>query len=158
MLNWTCKNTVLQFNGKYYTQLDGVAMGSPIAPLMADVFMNWLVDNVSKIGCSPQILRRYVDDIFCAFDSKDEMDKFFQNLNKVHSSLSFLKEVEADGQLTYLDVLLTKNEKGIETTIYRKITHQDCTTNGKACRQYNTKKVPYKACYIVPTKFAAHTN
>ena len=56
MLNWTCKNTVLQFNGKYYTQLDGVAMGSPIAPLMADVLMNWLVDNVSKIGCSPQIL------------------------------------------------------------------------------------------------------
>jgi len=30
--------------------------------------------------------------------------------------------VEADGQLTYLDVLLTKNEEGIETTIYRKNT------------------------------------
>jgi len=41
MLNWTCKNTVLQFNEKYYTQVDGVAMGSMIAPLMADVFMNW---------------------------------------------------------------------------------------------------------------------
>jgi len=101
MLIWSCKNTVLQFNGKYYTQLDGVAMGSPIAPLMADVFMNWLVDNVSEIGCSPHILCRYVDDIFCAFDSKDEMDKFFHNLNKVHSSISVSKEVEADGQLTY---------------------------------------------------------
>jgi len=41
MLNWTFKNTVLQFNEKYYTQLDRVTMGSPIAPLMADVFMNW---------------------------------------------------------------------------------------------------------------------
>jgi len=40
ILNWTCKNTVLQFNEKYYTQVDGVAMGSSIAPLMADVFMN----------------------------------------------------------------------------------------------------------------------
>jgi len=38
MLNSTCKNTVLQFNEKYYTQVDGVAMGSPIAPLTADVF------------------------------------------------------------------------------------------------------------------------
>ena len=75
------------------------------------VFMNWLIDNVSKIGCSPHILCRYMDDIFCAFDSKDEMDKFFQNLHKVHSSVSFSKEVEADGQLTYLDVLLTKNER-----------------------------------------------
>ena len=46
MLNWTCKNTVLQFNEKYYTKVDGVAMCSPIAPWMADVFMNWLIDNV----------------------------------------------------------------------------------------------------------------
>jgi len=98
-------------------------MGSPTAPLVADVFMNWLVDNLSKIGCSPHIICRYVDDIFCAFDSKDEMDKFFPNLNKVHSSVSFSKELEADGQLTYLDVLLTKNKNGIETTIYRKNTH-----------------------------------
>jgi len=96
-------------------------------------------------------------DIFCAFDSKDEMDKFFHNLNKVHSSVSFSKEVEADRQLAYLDVLLIKNEKGIETTIYRKNTHAGLS-NGKACRQYNIKKVPYKACYTVPTKFAAHTN
>jgi len=51
------------------------------------------------------------------------MDKFFQNLNKLYSSVSFSKEVEADGHLTYLDVLLTKNEKRIETTIYRKNTH-----------------------------------
>jgi len=64
-------------NGKYYTQADGVAMGSPIAPLMADAFMNWLVDNISKIGCSPRILCRYVHDIFCTFDSKDKMDQFF---------------------------------------------------------------------------------
>jgi len=35
---------------KYYTQVDGVAMDSPIAPLMADVFMNWLIHNVNEIG------------------------------------------------------------------------------------------------------------
>ena len=54
MLNWTCTNIVLQFNEKYYTQVDGVAIGSPIAPLMADVFMNWLIDNINEIGCSPK--------------------------------------------------------------------------------------------------------
>ena len=64
MLNCTCKNTVLQFNEKYCTQVDGVATGSPIAPLMSDVFMNWLLDNVNKIGCPPRIVCRYADDIF----------------------------------------------------------------------------------------------
>jgi len=77
MFDWTCKNTVLQFNEKYYTQVYGVAMGSPIAPLMADVFMNWLIDNVNKIGCSPQVISRYVDDIFCTFDSKEKIYQFF---------------------------------------------------------------------------------
>ena len=86
MIVWADAN-----HGKYYTQLDGVAMGSPIAPLMADVFMNWLVDNVSKIGCSPHILCLYVDDIFCAFDSRDEMDKFFHNLNNTWKLYLFLE-------------------------------------------------------------------
>jgi len=117
-----------------------------------------IAESILPNGCSLHILCRYVDNIFCAFDSKDEMDKFFHNLNKVHSSVGFSKEVEADGQLTYLDVLLTKNEKGIETTIYRKILIQDCKTNRKACRQYNKKSAMQSSCYIVSTKFAAHTN
>jgi len=123
MLNWTCKNTVQQFNEKYYTQVDGVAVGSPIAPLMTDVSINWLIDNACKIGCSPQIICRYVDDIFCTFDSKEKIDQFFYNSNKVHLNVSFSKEVEADRQLAYLDVLLTKTETGIESTTYRKNTH-----------------------------------
>jgi len=50
------------------------------------------------------------------------MDLFY-NLNKVHSNVSFSKEVEADGQLAYLDVLLTKPEARIESTNCRKNTH-----------------------------------
>ena len=61
--------------------------------------------------------------IFCTFDSKEKIDQFFYNLNKVHSNVSFSKEVEADGQLAYLDVLLTKTETGLESTSYRKNTH-----------------------------------
>jgi len=35
-LKWICKSTTSQFNGKLYKQIDGVAMGSPIAPLLAE--------------------------------------------------------------------------------------------------------------------------
>jgi len=110
---------------------------------MADVFMNWLLDNVNKIGCSPHIIYRYVNAIFCTFDSKEKMDQFFYNLNKVHSNVSFSKDVEADGQLAYLDDLLTKTETGIEATRLPtgKTLIQDSTINGKACRHYNIKRV-----------------
>jgi len=87
---------------------------------MADVIMNWLIDNVDKIGCSPQIICSYVD-IFCTFDSKKK--RLFYNSNKVHSNVSLSKEVEADGQLAYLDALLTKTATRIESTTYRKNTN-----------------------------------
>jgi len=117
-------------------------MDSPFAPLMADVFMNWLIHNVNEIGWSPHIIFRYVDDIFCTFDSQ-EMDQFVYNLNKVHSNVSFPKEVEADGQLAYLYVLLTKTETTVELSRLptAKTLIQDCAINGKAFRQYNTKKM-----------------
>ena len=78
-----------------------------------------------------------------------------------------------------------KNEKGIEITIYRKNTHTGLYNKWESLSpiQYNKvlatsfpicctvlyeyweslspiqyNKVPYKAFYIVPTKFAAHTN
>ena len=76
----------------------------------------------------------------------------------MHSSVSFSKEVEADGQLTYLDVLLTKNEKEIETTVYKKNTHTGLYNKWESFSPIQYKKVPYKACYIVPTKFAAPNN
>jgi len=76
----------------------------------------------------------------------------------VPPDVSFSKEVEADGQLTYLDVLLTKNEKGIETTIYRKKTHVGLYNKRESLSPIQYKKVSYKVCYIVPTKSAAHTN
>jgi len=63
------------------------------------------------------------NDIFCTFDSKEQIDQFFDNLNKAHSNVSFSKEVEADGQLAYFDVILTKTETGIESTTYKKNSH-----------------------------------
>ena len=57
------------FNGKFYNQIDGVAMGSPLAPVLANIFMGfyeskWLNEyNLNKT----KFYLRYVDDILAAF-------------------------------------------------------------------------------------------
>ena len=57
------------FNGKFYNQIDRVAMGSPLAPVLAHIFMGfyeskWLHEcNLNK----PKLYLRYVDDILAAF-------------------------------------------------------------------------------------------
>ena len=60
------------FNGKFYNQIDGVALGSPLAPVLANTFMGfyeskWLNEyNLNK----PKCYLRYVDDILAAFDKE----------------------------------------------------------------------------------------
>ena len=60
------------FNGKFYNQIDEVAMGSPLAPVLTNIFMGfyeskWINEyNFNK----PKFHLRYVDDILAAFDKE----------------------------------------------------------------------------------------
>ena len=66
------------FNSKFYNQIDGVAMGSPLAPVLANIFMGfheskWLNEyNLNK----PKFYLRYVDDILAAFDNEQDSLNF----------------------------------------------------------------------------------
>ena len=72
------------FNSKFYNQIDGVAMGSPLALVLANIFMGfheskWLNEyNLNK----PKFYLRYVDDILAAFDNEQDSLNFLDFLNK----------------------------------------------------------------------------
>ena len=111
--------------------------------LIAESECRLIAESKLPNGCSLHILCRYVDNIFCACDSKDEMDKFFHNLNKVHASVGFSKEVEADGQLTYLDVLLTKKwERSWNNYLQKKYSYRTVQQMGKL-----VANTIYKKCH-----------
>ena len=72
LLNLATKESFFTFNNKFYIQVDGVAMGSPLGPILANIFLshheeNWL--NKCPIKFKPSFYRRYVDDIFLLFES-----------------------------------------------------------------------------------------
>ena len=66
------------FNSKFYNQIDGVVMGSPLAPVLANIFMGfheskWLNQyNLNK----PKFYLRYVDDILGVFNNKQDRLNF----------------------------------------------------------------------------------
>jgi len=44
----------------------GAAMGSPLSPLLANLFMEWLEKQViamALVECKPKLWKRYVDDV-----------------------------------------------------------------------------------------------
>ena len=110
------------FEGKFYGQIDGVAMGSPFGPVLAKLFMGyheqkWLQ---SFEECELVLYRRYVDDIICLFNSESDADKFFVFLNQRHSKIKFTIEKQTENQLSFLDLLITSNGNNFQTSVYRK--------------------------------------
>ena len=67
------------FNGKFYNQIDGVAMGSPLVLVLANIFMGfyeskWLNEyNLDK----PKLYLRYSDDILAAFEKERDSLTFY---------------------------------------------------------------------------------
>jgi hypothetical protein len=113
-----------QFNGKYYDQIDGVAMGSPLGPLFANVFMSNFerkhMNKLQELG-----LRhwwRYVDDIFASFNNKDQAEAVLQFLNQQHPNIRFTIEYESKNSLPFLDTLVVRRDSRYSTTVYRKKT------------------------------------
>ena len=62
LLSVATKGQLFQFNGALYEQTAGVAMGSPLGPLLANVFMSHIEENLERDGKLPSFYRRYVDD------------------------------------------------------------------------------------------------
>ena len=67
------------FDQKYYKDCDGVAMGSPLQPTLANVFMCHF-ENIWLENCptqfKPVVYRRYVDNTFLLFRSTEHVEKF----------------------------------------------------------------------------------
>ena len=110
------------FNNIMHQQIDGVAMGSPLGPSLANIFVGYYEALLFKRVNKLLMYYRYVDDTFAVFNDNDECNKFFFHLNSLHPSLRFTFETECNRTLPFLDVLVEKNDHEFVTAIYRKPT------------------------------------
>ena len=62
LLSVATKNQLFQFNGNLYEQVDGLAMGSPLGPLMANVFICSVEEKLACENKLPSFYKRCVDD------------------------------------------------------------------------------------------------
>ena len=132
LLTIAVKESSFIFNSSYYTQTDGVAMGSPLGPTLANAFMShheklWLEN--CPLSICPLYYKRYVDDIFVLFKSKDQLVSFKQYLNTCHPNIKFTSEEEEGGKMPFLDFSISRENGKFVTNVYRKPTFTGLYTN-----------------------------
>ena len=118
-------NNYFEFNGKFYRQKFGVAMGSPLSPVLANLFMeHYESELVPAIpGARPKLWLRYVDDVLVAWEDTSDFDKFLSSLNSLAPSIKFTVEWEEGGTIPFLDTKVFRCNSHFRFTVYRKPTH-----------------------------------
>ena len=97
-------------------------MGSPLGPILANIFVGSQERRLFDKFPKPFIYLRYVDDTFVSFRSSSDALAFLDILNQLHSSLTFTMEEENNGQSPFLDVLVERRDFSFLTSVYRKPT------------------------------------
>ena len=87
LLEFCLRNTYFSFQGRFYEQTEGAAMGSPISPIVANLFMEDLEVQAIKTSPSPPVSwKRYVDDTFTII-KKVNRSSFLDHLNSIHPNI-----------------------------------------------------------------------
>ena len=82
---------------EFYSQIDGVAMGSPWGPTLANVFLchhEKKCLNDCPNNFKPLFYKRYVDDILVLFKKSEHVQFFVNYMNSKHKSIPFSYETE----------------------------------------------------------------
>ena len=100
-LSYLCTKEVhFMFNDEIYIQSDGVAMGSPLGPLLANIFMTSLEEEViPKLTPYLYNWKRYVNDTH-AYVNSEKVDFILTKLNSYHPNIQFTFELEKKKQIT----------------------------------------------------------
>ena len=108
LMNIVFYNNCFQFNGNFYKQTHGIAMGTPCAWSTLDIFICDFMESAFKNfeGTKPVLYRQYRDDGFGIWnDSLDSFQSFFKFLNLLHPTIKFTYTI-GQNKLHYLDLAI----------------------------------------------------
>ncbi|XP_067668386.1 uncharacterized protein [Haliotis asinina] len=117
----SCSQTsYFTWQNNIYQQIHGLPMGSPLSPLITEIFMTIFEESaLSTSPFQPLCWYRKVDDTFTILDPNHNPAELLDHLNKQHARIQFTMEVEAQHKLPFLDVSLDNSSERIVPTVYR---------------------------------------
>ena len=123
LLEFSLTNTYFLFQGKYYEQVQGAAMGCPISPLIANLFMEEF--EVKALSTCPHPLSlwlRSVDDTSVIIKA-EHSQPLLHHINSQVPHIQFtVEQPTQQGSLPFLDTLPRQQHNSLQkTNPYRSI-------------------------------------
>ncbi|XP_060557357.1 uncharacterized protein LOC132717809 [Ruditapes philippinarum] len=147
------KNNAFYFDGKYYIQNKGTAMGTKVAPTYATLVLGYLektlYERISTIHGNDfsnyikMNWKRFLDDCFLIVWKNINTDDLLREINNLHPCIQFTMN-KSETSMPFLDVLVMKSGTHITTDIYSKPTDTYNYLNFKSCHPKHTKlNIPF---------------
>lgn len=143
LFRFVMNNCYFVFNRKFYHQIFGTPMGSPISPILAQIVMDHLLDTViPKLSFNFPFIYKYVDDIVCAIPEV-LIDETLTVFNSFNINIKFTVETEKDRSVPFLDTRLVRlDDNSIVLDWYQKPTasgrYINFHSNHPQNQKYNT--------------------
>lgn len=142
MIELTLTSGYFQYNNNYYKQIEGVAMGSPISSVIAQIVMEQLeTQTINKLDNKISLYKRYVDDCILAISPKDK-NVILNTFNSFHPKLQFTIELENKNQIDFLDMTLIRQFNTILTKWHTKQSSTDRHLNYQS-EHHITQKISH---------------
>ncbi|KAK2814198.1 hypothetical protein Q5P01_000712 [Channa striata] len=105
-----------EFNGEFYLQIKGTAMGKKFAPAYANIFMaNWEEEALAKCPIKPLHYLRYLDDIWGIWTGTMEQFEGFIHILNTHDPSIKLKYNKHQQCIDFLDTTVYKGQLHSQT-------------------------------------------
>ncbi|XP_046544265.1 uncharacterized protein LOC124254499 isoform X2 [Haliotis rubra] len=126
LINGCITFTYFTWRDQIMQQTHGLPTGSPLSSLISEIYMTHLEETaLDTFPVQPTCWFRKVDDTFVILPPSDDPNVLLQHLNSQHTRMQFTMELEEDNQLPFLDVLVQRDDKKLNTSVYRKPSHTD---------------------------------
>ena len=102
LLELCVSDCFFSFNNEFYKQIYGLPMGSPISPVLANIYMEFLESRLLPT-VSGSIIEwcRFVDDVYAIVPDTLNIDEFLVKLNDFNPNIKFTLEIENNGELPF---------------------------------------------------------
>ena len=148
------QSNVFRFGSNFYHQINGKAMGSPMAPNYANLFMASLETKMVKeyfkqTNLKPLVWYRYIDDVFFVWthgaESPNDFISFCNDFSIKHNMKSRMKYEthQSTDSVNFLDVEVRIRNNTIQTSVFSKPTDAHLYLNSSSCHpSHVTRNIP----------------